>query len=608
MSIMIESLVSWPYNISMKRILILIISITIISCSNLSLETEPIIVDAIDHGKIFQVGDTFDISFNKSSDSVIVNPTRATVNIVYQNDSSRDIFNTEIYIEPLEFRIDIKKTPNPQFKITSDFAQGLYYLLVTVYENDSIISEYESEFIVYSGELHGEVYSLSPSKDLYTNSMVILESRISNEDSIDPYLIWKFEDTVLHEGYLSEGSDRVIWDTSDSYGFIDIKLEMFPYRLNDRLIESEKYVNFSFIVNPIYKALFDDITLSPYSKAMYFNGNYIDELDKELELTQYIQMKPNVLDNYYGMELGSDRGFTIDESIFPSDSEIETNLSFSLIMDFMPILLNSGSILKTTNTDNSMSLYVKDGILKHSFGLTEHETTSIDISEISSLDPIHLVISFIKLDGGYKLLYYLGGELRTETFWILDGDEIDPSSSLFNSTTLGGAEDIEGFSAIIDTFKIYYKDLNGMNNIYPNNLKDHLGIRNQYKVLEGFNSLYNPLNLIGEGIVDGEYLVMAENSTLDYSEILTPDEDYTVEILASIESNYTLSIFDESGTKIDRIISGNCSFKKVGNSLFINDEKILEPIAEYTGFKLESLNSVKLDFITVLVRDTVVGS
>ncbi len=602
MSIMIESLVSWPYNINMKRILILLISITIISCSNLSLETEPIIVNAVDHGKIFRTGDTFDISFNKSSDSVIVNPTRATVIIVYQNNNSLEIDNTEITIEPKEYEIDLKETPNPQFRITSDLEQGLYSLLVTVYENDSIISEYESEFIVYSGELHGEVYSLSPSKDLYTNSMVILESKISHEDSIDPYLIWKFEDTVFHEGYLSEGADRVIWDTADRYGFMDIKLEMFPYRLNDILIESEKYVNFSFIINPIYKALFDDITLSPYSKAMYFNGNYIDELNKELEITQNLQMKPNILNNYYGMELGPDSWFTIDESIFPMDSETEETLSFSVIMDFMPILINNGSILKTSNNGNSMSLFVQDGVLKHSFGLTENETTTIDIKQISALTPIHLVISFIKFDGGYKLLYYSGGELLTESFWILNESESNLSVQSIGSTTVGG------FSSIIDSFEIYYNDLNDLNNIYPNHLKDRLGIRDQYKILDGFNSLYNPVNLIGDGISDGEYLLMSENTTLDYTNILNPSEDYTVEITASIESNYILSIFNESGTVINRMISGFSSFKKVGNTLFINDEKVLGPIPDYTGFKLDSLSSVKLDSITVLTRDTVVGS
>ena len=49
---------------------------------------------------------------------------------------------------------------------------------------------------------------------------------------------------------------------------------------------------------------------------MFFNGNYIDELDKELEITQVLQMKPNILNSYYGMELGPERGFTIDDSIF----------------------------------------------------------------------------------------------------------------------------------------------------------------------------------------------------------------------------------------------------------------------------------------------------
>ena len=51
------------------------------------------------------------------------------------------------------------------FEITDDFEDGLYELFVDVYDKEDIVANYNSEFVVYSGELTGVITSLYPSKD-----------------------------------------------------------------------------------------------------------------------------------------------------------------------------------------------------------------------------------------------------------------------------------------------------------------------------------------------------------------------------------------------------------------------------------------------------------
>lgn len=571
----------------MKQFSFILFLLLIFSCENLSLETDSIVVKAIDNGTVLASGDSFDISFSKTRESVIVSPTSANVIITYNTDYKN--FESELLtVEPIEFSIDIQDNPNPQLQITDDFVEGLYDIEIIVYENDSIITEYSSKFIVYSGVLSGEISALYPLDNIYTDSKIILESKIIYDDYIDPYLVWTINGESISEGYLSEGYNSIIWDTEQRYGFMDIHLNLFPYKILDS-IDSDSVVDFSFIVNPLDKNLYDGKLLSHYKKLLYFNGNYIDEADRFLSSYNYEDPSPLIYDKYYGMEIGSDLGFITSDSIFPDLSEEGLLKNFSLIIDFFPLDSEDGYLIKTSNGSLNSDLYVENGSLQYSYGFE-------NVIELGTLDintATKVVISYVVSENGYNIFYYYNGELINSSDWEIIND--DKESVEESSFQVGGSSDIIGFSAILSNISVYVVDDYGFNNIYPDNLKDEVG-NSTYKIINGFNSVYTPNNFYGEGSSNGELLFMESLSYLSYIDTLPLNSDY--EIIIQGEGDFLLG-FNNDYDAYEYNILGECIVKKRGNNLFINDFMIEDWDNTKSSFSITAQEQGSLDYVIV---------
>lgn len=583
----------------MKACLFLFLAVFIVSCGNLSLETDPIVVSGIDDGRVLSAGDFFNISFNKSSKSVIVNPTSADVEIIYQGDSRGDIL-----VEPILFSIDILDTPNPRFQITPDFKDGLYTINVVVYEHDSILSEYKSEFIVYSGLLSGDVSTLYPLENIYPDSKIILESNVHYDDNIDPYLVWSFDGEVFEEGYLSEGINFIIWDTAGRYGFMDINLDLYPYKLGNVRVGSDRTVDFSFVVNPLDSELYDPILMEHYYKSLFFNGNYIDEVDKYRDIISSQEMNPKVVNNFFGMESGGNLGFITYDSAIPVDPATGYVESFSLILDFQLLRLDNGSLLKNNHGDLSFSLYLEDGVLKHSFVVGDELPVIVDIMEGVTDDSIGIVITFVRVADGYNIFYYVNGNLETRSQWVFFEDELE--LELNYSFEVGGSENTVGFSGIIDKIQVYYRDNYCLNNIYPDNLVDSFDGYRVFDLIDGFNSIHNPQNLFGDGVSNGEILEMGSGSYLTYQNILPLDKDYMLNISGGYSDNYILRIYDDSLEPFEWDLSGYSVIKRKGDLLFINNEMIEGWSGDRNSFSIISPNTVSLDYVTLETMDRVV--
>ncbi|QEN04517.1 hypothetical protein EW093_07320 [Thiospirochaeta perfilievii] len=577
----------------MKVFLIVLFSVLITSCSNISLETDPIIVKTIRNGEVLSEGDTFDITFLKSSDSVLVNPTSAKIEISYNN--SRSLGDNEFQdVDPINFDLDFiqNEEVSPTFKISSDFKNGLYSLFVNIYEDDEIISSFNSQFIVYSGELRGDVVGIFPNKNLYSKSVAILESKIHHDISIDPYLVWKLDGTIIKEGYLSQGVNKLLWDTEELYGFIDISLDLLPYKLDDVTHPSRNSVNFSFIVNPLYKSLYSEADLSPYYKSLFFNGNYYDELNKDLYIENYGEKLPNYVDRFYGMTTGPSRGFKSNDSIFPVDKVSGDLLNFSVILDFMPLLPDDGNIFTTQYKNLINRLYIENGSILHSFGYTDDISSEI-LGIVDINDPQHLVISFIRSPNGYKVLYYLDGELIRESFWEFSLTELN--DGVFDSFIFGGDMDFSGASTLVDTFNVYYLDEQANNNIYPDNYSDSIPEKESYIVLEGFNSVTLPQNFSGNGSIDGEILSMAAGSILSFSEILFDDIDSKINIKVLGDSRYTLALYNDDVVVYEGELVGESTLSLIGRSLYIDSTLVTEVTSNYNRFDVKAIDSCSID-------------
>lgn len=587
----------------MKGFIIFLLIISALSCSNLSLETDSIIVEVLNNGHVLSTGDFFDITFRKSSESVVVQPTSADVTIEYITDES-SFKSIGSVVEPLEVYIDILETPNPQFQITSDFQEGLYSIDVTVFENDDVISEYNSEFIVYSGILSGEVSTVYPLDNIYTDSKVILESQIIHDDYIDPYLIWSIDDEIISEGYLSDGYNSIIWDTEQRYGFMDINLNLFPYKLNDVTSSSENVVDFSFVINPLDSDLYNAELLSRYSKLLYFNGNYIDEIDRYLHIDKYGDPSPKLFNLFYGMEIGEELGFITYDSIIPVDVETGLLMSFSMIIDIQPLGLVGGSIFNNNHGDLISNLFIEDGIIKHRFSSNGVDFEIVEIVEVNLESSSNIVVSFVKISEGYNLFYYIDGELITTGLWLIPESYISDEQSDNYSFEVGGSTQTIGFSAIIDNIKIYNKDSSGNNNVYSDLNSDFLG-HDSYVLVDGFNSIYNPLNFVGTGFSDGETLTMGSGSHITYQDILPIDKDYIFTIECE-SSQYILRIFADEENSYEELLSGDVSIKKRGTNLFVDDKMIELWDNNRNDFTITAVDITTLDALTIVSMDRII--
>ncbi|MBN2617717.1 MAG: hypothetical protein JXR64_05330 [Spirochaetales bacterium] len=504
----------------MKRVFYLFIILTIISCGNVSLETDPIVIKTVANGDVLKSGDYFNITFDKISDTVIVHPDTAAITISFN--PGRD----GITAEPLEYSIDLIDNPAPKFLITDDFIEGLYSMNVKVYEKEDLVSEFSSEFIVFNGELTGDVSNLYPYKDLYTNSKVILESSISASSYIDPYLVWSHDGVVFTQGYLSEGLDTVIWDTGESYGFIDIKLELYPYKLESINSTTYNFIDFSFAVNPITNQLFDSSFLSQYLKVLFFNGNYIDENNKTLSLTLHGEMKPLVLGNFFGMEINKETGFTSYDSIFKQRAEDGIFESSSLIMEIIPVSNTNGNILYAKHNGLISTVFSESGLLYHEFGSETQELKRVLIGTYNLGLPVNLIISFVKDSTGFTMHYYLNGQHVNMSDWDFANGLTEGGVPITSYITLGGSKDIPGFNSVLDLFMVYYQDSNGDNNIF------NIGSLNsaEYILFEDFTSILVPENLIGVGLSNGETLEVEVDSVLSYPLAFDNIENFLLEI------------------------------------------------------------------------------
>ena len=581
-----------------------LISVLIVSCSDLTLATDPLVIETIDDGQTLSVGDDFSISINKSNSSSDINPTTATVQIIYKN-NLRDINDEDV--QPLFFDVDLLETPEPSFEITSDLKEGVYDLLVYIYDGDTIISEKKSEFIIFSGNLSASASSISPVKGLYTESVAILKSNIDYINYIDPYLIWRYKDSILYQGYLSEGADSILWSSGAFPGFYTVRLDIFPYKLKSSLILSGNYVEFPVLVNPLSSNLYPDIEFQEYSHLLLFNGNYIDEKNKDIIATISDSRVPRILNGFYGMEFMDNRGFSVNRSLMAKDEESGEYKNFSIILDYKVVRNDNGYLLRNRDGEFGFDYYIDDGVLRNRFFWGSSILADFDITPVVIDSTSRFTVSYISNETGFDLLYYSNGSLVKIYKLILTDEQLNTSLSNIGHYTVGGTPDSLSCSVILDTLKVYTTSSNGGSDIYPDNLLDSLGSSQNKDIIyaTGFNTLSLPNEFVGSGSIDGEILSMDKDSSLVYENLLEKQSSYSI-FLDVVGTNPYLISFFNNDSYISKTISGNLEISRNEDSVLINGEVFLGWEASLVGLKIEPEESLQLDSLVVLSVDRVI--
>lgn len=435
---------------------------------------------------------------------------------------------------------------------TDELAEATYSLEVEVFEDSLLLSHKTVEFFNYHGELNIGGIDVYPAV-AYPESRVILKVPVSwqlskeSSDTGEPYIRWYYKEKIIHEEYYSLGGDSVIWQAPDYAGFHQISAEVFPFKpggdYNSSLF-SEVSVN----VVPLKNSLLESEGEIFYS-LFNFNGNVVDEINKEGELKVFELLEPALHNDYYGLRFGESVGFESLYSLIPSSDE--EHYPFSLTLDFMLMSEGEGRIFSSESKDQTLWLGVKEGALFFSVTsgqkiLFEKELQSAPgIREI----PLKFVVSLIPGEEFTDLLIHINGS-------VVAAGRLVSADFNFPALALGGSPDIRGAEFLADTFSVVYKDSLGRKNIYNRVFEEYYraGSNNQYLLAQGFDGLFPPEGASEGSEVSGSSLLLDPGESFMTSEMELAES--FIRVNARADDSYLLIITD-SGEEVLAFTEGS---------------------------------------------------
>jgi hypothetical protein len=137
------------------------------------------------------------------------------------------------------------------FQIEEELAIGRYNLVFQVLGKNKVQGEWEILYktfksIYFIGDAAftlGDIQSFLPmtvtgGRLIPPGINVMLETAISADPRLDPYIIWYNGKTILAQGRASGGANHLLWKTPERTGFHSIRAEAFPLLPEDRVPEN----------------------------------------------------------------------------------------------------------------------------------------------------------------------------------------------------------------------------------------------------------------------------------------------------------------------------------------------------------------------------------
>jgi len=416
----------------------LFILIFLFSCSDVSdflFETEQNIqIRSINNGSVYQGGDSLPLTF--SFDREII-PEEFTVTIFDDLGTSWGETTIDIPLVEDEFPTSLI--------VPEQLPQGKYIFHIRVFENDQEISF--KEIIIFKTESDYRIEQLY-SLPHQTNSgkQVLIKAVVDSPFDEDPFLRWSTGETLLNEGYLSDGLDSLNWISEDENGLYTIKLEVFPESC-DSTFQSNIYDTTEIIVSD--QIIIETNSLAPddvYSLLFHFSGDFLPTDENNFDVVNYGEINSESISNILGYSLSVNTGLKAVGPALPTISDEITSFSISgraVIADE----INSGNVISISDSDNSiLSLNINSsGFLELS--INEVVSTSL----FSLFDITDFTISVIPLEEQIEIRWYFNGinggfDILETEFVSINGEQI---------CIIGGSETITGSSIFLDELGIF---------------------------------------------------------------------------------------------------------------------------------------------------------
>ena len=486
------------------------------ACSNpgmmLSIQDEdPVItVATLERGSIVGSGEVLPLSVD--FDAETFNPELIILEI--QDSSGVVLYSVELSEE------DIQLLPLP-VNIPEELETGSYVIVVTVFENGEQILRHESQFFYVLEEYEISGITSYP-HFLYPNGKGLIVSDLEIPETADPYLRWTLEDSVLMEGYLSDGTKNVQMQVPASEGIYTIRLELFPLGPDEANLAEFDFLSEIVLEAQLFVSEDQQIEsneLSPeedYFSLLHFRGESNDlgtrpNADPAVD-GENAQLA--VQNGVFGFLLDGLQGFSLDNFMLPqSDGQIEPfSLSLRFLISERRPLSSIYRVYDSKGTE-VFSLQFDDtgNLVADYFSLS----SVLDGSEFQNDVAINLTLSLLPLAESVHFLWYIEGLLVGEDLF----DEYESQAVAGDGVAIIAGQG--GFRGILDELGIYHSTAeNGPyvdTEVFRRAMEREFGADLVYA--EGFDGLEMPEDLSFEGnttefLMTGSAIALPPGATL----------------------------------------------------------------------------------------------
>ncbi|GHV79630.1 hypothetical protein AGMMS49944_14210 [Spirochaetia bacterium] len=130
----------------------------------------------------------------------------------------------------------------PSFRIFEDLAIGRYNLVFQVIGERAVLyTAFKPVYFLKDASFTlGDIQSYLPGVSsggrlIPPGINVVLETKISADRRLDPYVVWYSGKKVIAQGRVSEGAQYLLWKTPAQTGFHTVRAEVFPLLPEERL-------------------------------------------------------------------------------------------------------------------------------------------------------------------------------------------------------------------------------------------------------------------------------------------------------------------------------------------------------------------------------------
>ena len=373
-------------------------------------------------------------------------------------------------------------------------ADGQYTLRFKIIGDGETISEKTISFFYVTGSykimgIQSDPPVISP------DTVVKLQADLNLPDKADPYLRWSQNGKVIGSGTLSKGADSIEWKAPEEEGVYSIKVELFPfpppaaddYSFSSSIyLNSEVYVTRETAQTSFYSSIYFNESPEEYGMVKKLASSAVsgDFIITPLGTPAFTGSSPEG-----GFKLANGAGFTANYSILPFENG--TIQPFTITLDISVSDPVKDRTIVSLNDEGEFPYFEirfnTDSEIEAVFRTSDNSTVTIP-SGIKTLLPeqeTHLSLSVFPTGNSSSVSWFLNGFQVSAEKIPIDYDTLQPE----RTTVIGGNN---GFTGIIYSLNVFFKDKNGNLTTNPGILHDEL------------NNIYDGNLIFADGF-DGQY-------------------------------------------------------------------------------------------------------